>query len=228
MAAVTSYVSNPHTNSTDWATAVTGAGGVITTIDFDNLTAPMPLTVAGDTWALSAYQASDGVSFTGQGRNVSIVNGAGPGDMGTFNQNTGEGTHTVSNYLSFPSPGFTVVATSITVTFDDPVSAVGLFTIDLSAAEPLTIQAFDVNNVSLGSAQSVTSMYFQPRYLYFMGLASDANDIKSFKISGSWQNGYSGDNVAFDTFTFARVPEPATLALLGLGGLGVLFRRKQS
>jgi len=37
MAAVTSYVSNPHSNSVDWANAVTAAGVTITSLDLNGL-----------------------------------------------------------------------------------------------------------------------------------------------------------------------------------------------
>ncbi len=41
----------------------------------------------------------------------------------------------------------------------------------------------------------------------------------------SWQN--PNPNLTVDNFLLTEVPEPATLALLGLGGLGLLVRRKR-
>jgi hypothetical protein len=236
-AAITAYVDSPQANSTNWTNAVTGAGGVITNLNFNDLSIG-PLTSAGtDTWALNSYQASHGVTFAVKGRNVAIANGVGPADMGIYKQNAGEGTHPASNYMRFPSPGYTVVSTSITLNFNNPVGAVGFNSIDLcswsSCGPSLTIEAFsglNATGTSLGSATAFNPALFQPSKLYFMGLVSSSNDIGSFQIRGSWQNGYSGDNVGFDDFRVAAVPEPAEWAMLiaGLFVVGFIARRRNA
>jgi hypothetical protein len=239
--AVTGYVSSPQTNSADWANAVTTAGGAITDINFDYLTAPLSLTlVSAGNYALTNYEASLDATFAVQGNTPSIKYGTYPtdGGAGTFMQNTGEGLHPASNYMAFPVPTLFsfpgVYTTSITLTFDDPVSAVGFNSIDLcnyanpTPVDPLTITAYDGPNGTgavLGTAVSYNAN-FQVGYLYFMGLASDSNDIQSFKVTGGWQSKYVTDAVGFDNFKFARIPEPATLTFLGLGALGMLLKRR--
>ncbi|MFB3892592.1 MAG: PEP-CTERM sorting domain-containing protein [Phycisphaerae bacterium] len=228
-AALTGYTISPQTNSVDWTNAVTLTGQFVWNIDFSAVT-PGPLASSGaNTYYIPASAATLGASFTVQGANVAIVNGAGPGDGGRYNQNTGEGTHATSNYMAFPWPGLQVVPVSITLSFTNPVSAVGVFTVDLSVAEPFTITAFDSTGASLGSATSVTSACFQPNYKYFMGVVSSANNIASVQVTGDWQNGYNGDNVGFSNFLFSSLvaPEPATLGLLVLGGLVLVLRRRQ-
>ena len=196
--------------------------------------------VSAGNYSLNAYQVSDGVTFAVQGKAPTITYGvfAQTGGTGTSPfPNTGEGQHPASNYMAFAVPSLFdfpgVYTTSITVNFADAVSAVGFNTIDLaSTITPITIQAFTGPNgtgSSLGAFTSYSPAFFQGNagaYLYFMGLASTENDILSFKITGSWQNKSVGDAVGFDDFRFARVPEPATLAFLGLGTLGMLLKRR--
>lgn len=233
-AVLTAYVDNPHTNSVDWANAVTAAGGRIVNLNFDDIPAgPLTLVSTGN-YILNAYQESRGVSFSVKGNAPAITNGVGPADSGIYSQNTGEGTHAASNYMSFPAPDFFgggPYTTSITVNFDSPVGAVGFFSIDLASwtsAEILTIEAFtgpDASGTSLGTATSFNPAFFQPRYMYFMGFTTDTNEIGSFQIRGNWQNQYIGDSVGFDDFRFALIPEPTMLVLLTLGGLSFLRRR---
>lgn len=233
-AAVTAYVNNPHTNSTDWANAVTAAGGTINNLSFDDIPTGNLALVSTGNYALNAYQASKGVTFAVKGNAPAITYGIGPADGGIYSQNTGEGKHPASNYMSFPAPGFFgggPYTTSITVNFNDAVAAVGFFSIDLASwtsAELLTLEAFtDINatGTSLGTATSFNPAFFQQSYMYFMGLTTDTNVIKSFQIRGNWQSQYIGDSVGFDDFRFAIVPEPVTLGLLILGGLGFLRRQ---
>jgi hypothetical protein len=52
--------------------------------------------------------------------------------------------------------------------------------------------------------------------------------ISDYASTGSVGNSGAWDNIRFGTtFDAVTVPEPSTLALAGLGGLALLFRRKQ-
>lgn len=235
-AALTGYVSSPQTNSADWNNAVTTGGGTITNLNFDNIPTGTLSLVSTGNYALNAYQASDGVTFAVKGNAPAIVYGMGPGDTGSYQLNPGEGAHPASNYLSFPpytgySGGYT---TSIILNFAQPVSAVGFYTIGLNNSftpgiNQLTISAFtgeDATGTLLGSFTSLDAHNFNPNNLYFMGLAGSVDEIKSFRISGSWQRAF-GDKIGFDDFKFATAPEPATICLFSLGALSLIKRKNK-
>lgn len=225
-AAIIPFVANPQTNSTDWATAVTGSGKVITTLNFDTLTAgALPLDSKTGNYVLNDYLVSNGVSFSVAGTAAAITNGAGPSGMGTYRQNAGEGLHAVSNYVNIPASA----TTEITVDFVNPVSAAGFFSIDLASWKQnglsLTIEAFSgasATGTSLGVATSYDPAFFQPNHLYFMGLRSTASDIKSIQIRGGW----AGNSFGMDDFKFGQVPEPAGMCLLGLAAASLLTKRR--
>lgn len=101
--------------------------------------------------------------------------------------------------------------------FDGTVSAFGIMGGAVNAA--WTYTAYGVNNNVL----EVLNLNDPCCNGYFHGIA--ATGIKRVTFSGS------GDWVAFDDFRFAptKVPEPGSLALLGLGLFGfVASRRKKS
>jgi hypothetical protein len=66
----------------------------------------------------------------------------------------------------------------------------------------------------------------------FFGVSSDAGPITQVTLHAQGNANDTGvDNVAFGTPAAAAVPEPGTLALAGLGGLGLAGyarRRKQA
>ncbi len=232
-AQLTGFVNNPTTNSTDFNTFVTALGGVINTnLDFEG----HPIGPLQSTF----YLVSDGVTITTNQSGNQVAAGPGPSQSNTFSTplSSGEGVHPNSNYLGFgvEEPN------TVTFSFNSPISAFGLFTIDLfnpSNNSIISITAFDGQNgagTQLGSFNSL-AFNFQQDNLYFEGLADTvgANSISSVVVSRT-TNG-SGDISGLDNIRFARgsgvvaVPEAGTLALalpaLGMVGTVIARRRKK-
>ncbi|MBL7134093.1 MAG: PEP-CTERM sorting domain-containing protein [Phycisphaerae bacterium] len=76
-----------------------------------------------------------------------------------------------------------------------------------------------VGGAATDSADSLSSIASTPAYLFFL-VDAQAGDAFNVVTSGTSQHGISG--VAFEA-----VPEPATMSLLAIGGLGVLLKRRR-
>jgi len=222
-AGVTTFANNPSGNSVDFANAVAGGGGSITTLTFDDqaLGALNPNAYAGVTL--------NGVNFN------QIVNGAGPGQGNTSAPplSSGEGLHAVSNYLANSSS----YTGSLTISFATPVFGAGLFTIDVfnpvSGYDNFSLSAYtgaDGTGTVLGTATGA-QFNFQANNLYFLGIYSSAGDIGSvvFTQDGS----RSGDVIGLDNIQIAAsapgqtVPEPDTILLVAAGLIGALLTYKR-
>ena len=215
-----SFTLNPTTNSQDWSSFITGLGGTINSnVNFD----------AHPTGPLNPnfYLSSDGVTLTPIGDVNTVQFGAGPGQFNTSDMSPGEGPHPASNFL-FDR----VNASSLTISFDAPVLGAGLFVIDYfnpgTTNNPLQIEAFTGPNGtgSLLGVASSAGFNFQANRLYFMGVASSENDIRSIVFRDV--NNASGDEIGLDNIVFAQqsvsaVPEPSSIALLGIGAVGIAF-----
>jgi len=81
----------------------------------------------------------------------------------------------------------------------------------------------------LGMALDPSGNYL---YVYDSGYSSIAAGLKRYAIGGATDGDYvdtliAGTSARGDNLLFYEVPEPATLGLLGLGGLGLLIRRRR-
>ena len=221
-ATVIGFTGNPTGNASAWAASVSGLGGSVdTTVNFDSHPAGA---LQGN------FYSGSGVTLSSTGDSNTVTSGAGPGQGNTSSTplSSGEGLHPASNYLFDGGQPST-----FTISFAAPVLGVGLYVIDYfnptGGNNPLTIEAFDASNASLGLFNSV-AYNFQNNNMYFMGLTSSAGDIA--KLVFTDVNSNTNDTTGIDNIVFATggtAPEPGTLALLGLGlaGLAATRRRKQ-
>jgi hypothetical protein len=231
-AAVTGYVNNPTTNSTDWANAVLGN---FNSINFD--TDPQGV-IAGNvrTYTIGGGQSVK-MTVTGMFANWGVNDtDAGPSEAGNLLPTSpGEGPHPAGNPFLGPNapntfgkntaPGTVIFSFVQTAhpTVLEPVGSFGVFVIDLfnppAVPNADTISVYtgiDGTGTLLGTF-TAASFNFQMNNLYFMGVVSTINDIGSVVFTNV---GTYGDYVALDNVRFATgIPEPASLALVIGGGL---------
>ena len=113
------------------------------------------------------------------------------------------------NEISFPpSSGVNVIASdidSISLAFDNPVFSVQA---NFTFADQILLEAFDINNVLLGSAQSLASNVLGS----WENIAISRSGISLLKITGASQ-------FTVDDLSITAAPEPSALLLIGAGGL---------
>ncbi len=177
--------------------------------DFENLNigagaargCPSPLNSASNNACLSPGDVIGGFSLS----NI------GPDRGGTALAITGAGFGGTTSRDVFAN----FFADQLRLSFDTPVAVVGLDVMSLFAATNITVSLFEsggglLDLIVVAATQSGT----------FFGVRFGSNAIAWMTFAGVQAEGI--DNLAF------RVPEPGTLALLGLGLLGLGFSRRRT
>ena len=232
-AAVVGFTDQPDANSSNWQDSVP-TGTRVDRIDFDDH--PLgPLNGA-------LYESSLGVSLSVSNADgpvpFEVETGVGPGDYLTTGPLVGEGSHNGSNYLSLSRRVETTTTNDpawLDISFDQAVRGVGLFSIDLYRDSELSLEAFDHADPDHADAQSLGrfnraglgSNNYQQNQLYFMGLLDDEPRIRSVRL----KFGAGGfDSIGVDDIrvaTDAIIPTPSTIAILGVGAVGLLGGRRR-
>ena len=182
----------------------------------------LPLAAAMGGLALSAASVNAAVMSLGS------LNSTGDGNTGwSYLGSAGSGGNDGGPHgLNFWGRNFTSTGTS-----DGDELAAGDYTLNFIAnvgTVPLTIEAFawdGATATSLGTATDITQSSWSAASHQFSvagGSALIGQDLQlKFSSTGGWYQ--------FDTITgdFTAVPEPTTTALLGLGGLALILRRRK-
>lgn len=121
---------------------------------------------------------------------------------------------------AYPSPGSPNPDGALIVDFDEPRMGVGAFFLDVEG-EVSSIEAFDGPG---GTGNSLAIVLLQNKgdnSQSFAGIVAPDGIRSAILIMGGPTEG-----VGIDDLSFGPIPEPATILLLGLGGLALMIKRR--
>jgi len=220
-AALIPYAANPSGNSIDFAVGVAAHGGTITTLTFEDL-AHGATTIAYPGVSITADEPVLFVTSSPWGGAIACSPPAG---------HTGEGCYFSEFSKALAKDGVPPWnGYSVTVSFDEPVLAVGMFVIDMANQGGVhTVEVFDGPNGSGASLGTIplAALSFQLGYRYFIGALSTEANIRSLRYTNPEPDGDSTyiDNVQFARFGATAVPEPTSTWLVGLTIVTAILRR---
>ena len=175
------------------------------------------------------YTASKGVTFSDEGSVVilsegyQVVAGWYQESLAGYDGSYMPDGATVYNKIYDDNPN-----SPLTITFNVPVSSVGSF-IANSAGAPssLTVNMYGAADQLLGTVMAQVNPWGDSGNIEgFWGIQTDLPEITKVTILSSGNYGVATlGNLEWSSS--GLIPEPATLAMLSLGGLAMLWRRKQ-
>jgi hypothetical protein len=135
------------------------------------------------------------------------------GDIGNLVEQTSfnstDGTHSLGVV-----PTDLPISSTIIFTFDTPINAFGF---------DITNQSVGGFNVFVGGDVSDSIPIFTANTFEFWGVVDTVTSFSTLTFSPNANTG----ELMIDSVSYGAVPEPSSTALLGLGGLALLLRRRR-
>lgn len=173
---------------------------------------------ANDNVQVLSYEESQGYSTSGSNPAVDFTP---PNTLQTITFTKTSGNFiALSSGAAFVSSGTQGVVTqgNSTLTFNTLVAAVGVMVNRSDVAQVITVDLEGAEDVTFNMQST------GPTGRSFFGYTSDSANIRAVSFNqGLTTNQFGFDDVAF---SYSPVPEPGSLALLGLGALCVARRRR--
>jgi hypothetical protein len=193
-------------------------------------------------WVINNQSAPGGLTswFQGNGAVFPAHSGASNSYAGANFNNT-SGTNTISDWLIVPAvPGGLQngdVITFWTRTVSAPAFPDRLqFRSSVTGANPGTgpNSTGDFSNLLLDINPTYTLTGYPSQWTSFSVTITPATASPTgrlafrYFVESGGPSGANSDYIGVDTFSIDRVPEPASLGLIGLGGMGLLVRRRRA